>query len=487
MLQLYNTLTRKIEKFIPLEKGKVRMYVCGPTVYDFLHVGNFRGAIFFNLVRNWLEKSAYQVEYMYNYTDIDDKIIKRANEEKSDVKEISERYIAEFEKDFKALQLKPHEHNPRATESIPAMIDLISRLIKNGKAYVEEGEVYYEINTFKEYGKLSHKKLDELQIGNRIEVDQKKRNPLDFVLWKPSKPSEPFWASPWGKGRPGWHIECTCMIQSILGEQIDIHGGGVDLIFPHHENEIAQGEGATGKPYVNYWMHNNFIKFGDEKMSKSLGNVLTARSFIEKYDPEVLKYMILSVHYRSLLQFDEHQINQAIASLGKIYSALALVDRLTTGQEIKESPEASFHQMLVDADAEIEKALNDDFNTAVVFAKIFEAIRLFNASYRPGTRITPLIRANAKALQGWMKNNGELLALFLQEPETFLKKMDDRLLLIKGLERSLIDQKIVERTEAREAKNYQRSDEIRDELLAMGIDLQDSREGTYWEVRKGDI
>jgi len=286
-LKMYNTATRQKEEFKSITPGEVKMYVCGPTVYNYLHIGNFRGAIFFNLVRNWLERAGNKVTYVYNYTDVDDKIIKKANEEGVESIEISERYIKEFEKDFNRLGLTAHDQNPKVTDFMPEIISFVDDLVKKEMAYVVDGEVFYEIKNFPSYGKLSGKKLEDLEAGARVEIDSKKHTPADFVLWKPAKPGEPSWDSPWGKGRPGWHIECSAMIQSILGDTIDIHGGGIDLIFPHHENEIAQGEGRTGKCYCNHWMHNDFLNMNDEKMSKSLGNIITGRDFMEKYHPEI--------------------------------------------------------------------------------------------------------------------------------------------------------------------------------------------------------
>lgn len=486
-LKIYNTLHKKIEEFKPLQAGKVKMYVCGPTVYDYLHVGNFRGAIFFNLVRRWFEKSGYEVNYVYNYTDVDDKIIKRAAELNVSTKEISEKYIQEFEKDYAALKLTKHEANPRVTDHIDDVIHVIEKLIENEKAYVVDGEVFYSINDFEHYGCLSGKKIDELEAGTRVEVDEKKRNPLDFVLWKPSKEGEPSWQSPWGAGRPGWHIECSTMILTLLGDQIDIHGGGIDLIFPHHENEIAQSEGVTHKPSVNYWMHNNFIQFGDDKMSKSLGNVITARAFMEKYNPEILKFIILSVHYRSLLNFDQHQIYQSIQSLAKVYSSLALADTVLESADTISEPDAGFKNALDEADKAIEKALNDDFNTAVFFAKIYEIVKLWNSSYMRGRKITQAVIARAAAFRNWMERWGDLLALFQEKPQELLTKLDDILLKEKQLDRAEIDSKVEQRTQARRDKDFAESDRLRDELTALGIELQDSAEGTYWEVKKGDV
>ena len=326
MLKVYNTLTRKKEDFVPLTEGQVSMYCCGPTVYDYLHVGNFRGAVVYNFVRNWLEKSGLKVNFVYNFTDVDDKILQRAVKEQSTAHEIAERYITEFKKDFTTLGLRPHSSNPRVTEHMDGIIRMIQKLIDNKKAYAVDGEVFYSIRSFPDYGKLSQRKIDDMIAGSRVEVDAKKRDPLDFTLWKPAKAGEQSWPSPWSAGRPGWHIECSCMIHDILGEQIDIHGGGMDLVFPHHENEIAQGEGASGKPYARYWLHNNMFTFSGAKMSKSLGNIRTMRSFLEEFPAEVFKYLVMSVHYRSESEFSENTIAQAISGLARVYSALKVAN-----------------------------------------------------------------------------------------------------------------------------------------------------------------
>jgi len=483
MLKIYDTLAKKPEEFKPLVPEQVSMYVCGPTVYDFLHIGNFRGAIFFNLVRNWLEASAYKVNYVYNYTDIDDKIIKRAAEQGISPSDLTKKFIAEFEKDFASLGLTAHTKNPRATQYIPQMVATIQKLIQNGKAYVYEGEVIYSIDSFAGYGKLSGKKLDELEVGSRVEIATHKKNPSDFVLWKPAKEGEPSWPSPWGAGRPGWHIECTCMIHGELGEQIDIHGGGIDLIFPHHENEIAQGEGVTGKPYVKYWMHNQFINFGDEKMSKSLGNVITARKFLEQYHGEILKMLILSVHYRSILQFSATQINQSIQALGKIYSALALAENFAAKKAIGE-PEASYSAALKKAGADVEAGLNDDFNTPVFFAAIFEVLRAFNGSWVAGQKVTDEHCKRAVHFLAWMKKYGTLLALFQETPADFLKKLDEILIREKNIDIKKVEYLILAREEARKSKIFERADAIRAELTALEIEIQDTPTGTNWTIKK---
>lgn len=482
-LQIYNTMTRKKEEFQSREPGRVGMYVCGPTVYDFLHIGNFRGAIFFNLVRNWFEEKGYQVTFVYNYTDVDDKIIQRANQDKVDSKAIAERYIAEFEKDYRSLGLRPHTHNPRVTGYIPQIIAIIEKLIANGKAYVVEGEVFYSVDSFSEYGKLSHKNIEELQVGIRVEIGSKKRNPLDFTLWKPAKPDEPHWSSPWGEGRPGWHIECSAMSHALLGESFDVHGGGIDLIFPHHENEIAQSEGASHKPMVRYWMHNNFINFAGEKMSKSLGNVMTARTFLEKFGPEILKYLILMAHYRSFTDFSDAQIQNAVRNLARVYSALSLAQKIhNTG--VSSRPDEKYEAAVRQAEEQIGSSLDDDFNTPEVFARVFELIRLFNNQYRPGAKVTPELVHRADLLMRLVRKVGSWMALFQEEPQSFLRQLDDILLAERKLARADIDALITKRNEARDRKDFKASDELRAQLSEMGIAVQDSPEGTVWEVQK---
>ncbi|MEK6624178.1 MAG: cysteine--tRNA ligase, partial [Bdellovibrionota bacterium] len=404
---IYNTLTKNKMSFHPLDPKQVKMYVCGPTVYGLLHVGNFRGAIFFNLVRNWLETQGRKVTYVYNYTDVDDKIIAKAQSEGVSSQVISERYIAEFEKDFKRLGLHKQDYNPRVTEFIPQIVNFISELVKLEKAYVVEGEVFYDISKFPSYGKLSGKKLEELEAGHRVVVDQKKKGPHDFVLWKPSKAGEPSWDSPWSKGRPGWHIECSAMIYEILGPTIDIHGGGIDLIFPHHENEIAQGEGRTGAPYCKYWMHNNFINMNDEKMSKSLGNIVTARKFMDDYHPEILKYLILSAYYRAQVSFNEEKILQTIAALARIYSALRDAEKVAraSGPDNTQLAAPDFVQAMKVADTKIADALNDDFNTVEMGAQIFEIVRLFNA-LTPVKKAKELqVQATARLFLEWVRRH----------------------------------------------------------------------------------
>lgn len=482
-LMLYNTLTKNKEPFKPIEPNKVKIYLCGPTVYDLLHIGNFRGAIFFNLMRNWLEKIGNEVTFVYNYTDVDDKIIKRANDEGVDSLVISERYIAEFRKDFSRLGLVPHDHNPKVTDYIPQIVKFVEKLIENGKAYTVEGEVFYQIESFSDYGKLSGKKLDELEAGQRVEVDPRKKSPYDFVLWKPSKAGEPAWDSPWGKGRPGWHIECSAMIQSLLGETIDIHGGGIDLIFPHHENEIAQGEGATGCKYCNYWVHNNFINFKDQKMSKSLGNVIRGREFMDRYHPEVMKYLMLSSHYRAMLGLSEEKITQTISALARVYSSLEMADDILSEPNITATKALdAFSKLLKDSDKAIATALNDDFNTVEVMASIFEVVRTFNAQNFHKKRKDPIAHATIKVFKDWIREQGKMMALFQEDPKTMLKALNDIMVKEKEIDVAKVEELLKLRNEAREQKDWARADQYRDELKEIGVEFQDTPEGTTWKV-----
>lgn len=482
-LTIYNTASRQKEEFKPIKEGEIRMYVCGPTVYDFLHIGNFRGPIVFNMMRNWFEELGYKVTYVLNYTDVDDKIINRANEVGTTSSDLSNKYIEEYRKDFRSLGLKPHEHNPRVTEFMDEIIKMIQGLVDKGHAYLADGEVYYSIDSFSDYGKLSQKNLEDLAVGIRVEIGSKKRNPLDFSLWKPAKPGEPKWESPWGDGRPGWHIECSAMSHKLLGEHFDIHGGGIDLIFPHHENEVAQSTGYTGKKMVNYWVHHNFINMGAEKMSKSLGNVHTARAFLEKYNPEIMKYMILMAHYRSHSDFSSNQIRNAIHGLARVYSALSLADQILE-KPVASEKDAGFEEALGKATIGIREALNDDFNTPEVFARIFEIVRIFNSGYKLGQKVTPTVRSRAQAIKDWVNKQGSLLALFQESAGKFLRTLDDMLLEHNQLNRNEIDAIVTERNSARAQKDFKKSDELRAKLVSMGIAVSDTSEGTFWEVQK---
>lgn len=480
---IHNSQSNKKEEFVPLNAGEVKMYVCGPTVYDFLHVGNFRGAIFFNLVRNWFEYRGYQVTFVYNYTDVDDKIINRAKADGVDSHQISEKYIVEFEKDFNSLGLKKHSHNPKVTEFMNEIIELNKKLIANGKAYEMEGDVYFDVHNFPEYGKLSHKNIEDLESGVRIDVDARKKHAADFALWKKAKEGEPFWDSPWGKGRPGWHIECSAMAGSLLGEQIDIHGGGLDLIFPHHENEVAQSEGAHGKQFAKYWMHNNMLNFGSQKMSKSLGNVRSARDFMKEYHPEIFKYLMLSAHYRSIIDFSPQQIEHVISGLARIYSALYLADSAAKAPADATTP-ADFQKVLDEATKGVETSLDDDFNTAEAMARLFEVVRTFNTLVRTPGPVTMKKAAVAKAFLQWTSWLGNLMSLFGEPPGAFLRFLDDMLLKRKNLERANVDQLVAARGQARANKDFAKADELRKQLLEMGIAVQDTPSGSEWEVAK---
>lgn len=494
MLKIYNSLGHNLEEFKPITPNVVKMYVCGPTVYNYLHVGNFRGPVFFNFVKNWLEYSGYKVEYALNFTDVDDKIIKRANDENLSATDIAERYIAEYKTDFKLLGLKPHDHNPKVSDYMPEIIHMISQLVQNDKAYAFEGDVNYAVEKFADYGKLSGRKLEDMREGVRIDSSSKKENQLDFALWKSAKPAENLrgsaWPSPWGQGRPGWHIECSAMVKGIFGDQIDIHGGGLDLLFPHHENEIAQSEGCNQKHYVNYWMHWNMLNFSGNKMSKSVGNVVTMREFLEKNHAEIYKWMMLSVHYRSVADFSEQSIETAITGLAKVYSSLALAETcLPEDEQIYDKPIVSqvvvkYEEELIHAWSEIIKALNNDFGTPNAFAVMFEQIRKFNSICRRGMKSNPVISEQAKQFKEFILKFGKLLSLFQEPAEKFLIELDNKLLVNKNLKRSDIDQIVKERGLARLKKDFAKSDELRKKLTDLGITVSDLIDGSFWEVIK---
>ncbi|MCO5113097.1 MAG: cysteine--tRNA ligase [Bdellovibrionaceae bacterium] len=485
-LIIHNTLTNQRETFVPHTPGQVKMYCCGPTVYDYLHVGNFRGAVFYNFVRNWLEQLGYQVTFAYNFTDIDDKIINRAKQEGTTPEQIVETYIQAFWDDFKSLKLRPHDINPRVTESLDAIFDVIQGLIRNDKAYVVDGEVFYAVTSFKDYGKLSNRKLDDLESGHRIEADPKKQNPLDFTLWKPAKEGEISWSSPWGEGRPGWHIECTAMIFKHLGESIDIHGGGLDLVFPHHENEIAQAEGCTHKPYAKYWIHNNMFTFDGAKMSKSLGNIRTMKSFLEEYPGEVFKFLTLSSHYRSQTEFSQKTIVNSITGLCRIYEALKsaaiFVNSNKGGQSGEESQK--FITSLEHTRQSITESFNDDFNTAKAVASIFELVRTYNSACPAGSKMTPEKVQISKDFIGFIHEMGTLLSLFQEPAEEFLKNMD--LILAQKLKLDVheIQDLLTKRVELKKAKNFTEADKLRDDLNQKGILIRDGVDGSTWEINK---
>jgi cysteinyl-tRNA synthetase len=497
-----NTLTRQKERFEPLESGVVRFYSCGPTVYSFVHIGNLRGALVSDLLCRYLRKSGYEVRYVRNYTDVDDKIIKRAEEEKMTPEELAKKYTQEVEKDFAVASCLDPDIKPKATEHIPEMIEMIEKLIEDGKAYVADGEnageVLYSIESFETYGKLSHRDLETLSAGmSRVEGGAKKRNSLDFSLWKPAKPGEPFWESPWGKGRPGWHIECSAMIQKHLGDQIDIHHGGEDLIFPHHENEIAQSEGATGKdPFVKYWVHHGFLRMNKEKMSKSLGNVLQARDFLTQYSGEVARYLMLSVHYRSPIEFNDAYVDQTLHSLQRIYEAKGTAQELLKARVGLSDMQAETAWGEFAADCEktrrtIDDAFANDFNTPGALAALFDLIRSLNRTLKmPRANATPAGLLGAQLFLSVLDEEiGAVLGIGRLSPEKFaedLKRIRVSLAQSAGGDRPSheeIEKLIQERKEARASKNFARSDEIRDELSARGVLIKDSAQGTTWEYR----
>ena len=466
-MKLFNTLTRRKEEFVPLEEGKVRMYVCGPTVYNLIHIGNARPMIIFDTVRRYMEYKGYEVNYVSNFTDVDDKIIKKAIEEGVSAQEISERYIAECKKDMDGMNVKPATTNPQATQEIDGMIDMIQTLIDKGYAYpVADGTVYFRVKKFKEYGKLSHKNLDDLQSGFRslqVSGEDQKEDPLDFVLWKPKKEGEPYWKSPWCDGRPGWHIECSVMSKKYLGDEIDIHAGGEDLVFPHHENEIAQSECCNGVPFAKYWMHNAFLNIDNRKMSKSLGNFRTVREIGEQYDLQVLRFFMLNAHYRSPLNFSDTLVEASKNGLERILTAVEhLREVLAVAPEAELSTEDQKNLEEANAlKAKYEAAMEDDFNTADAIAAIFELVKLANVTAEGGSK------AYVQQLLDMIVQLCDILGIITEKKEELLD--DD------------IEALIEERQAARKAKNFARADEIRDLLADKGIILEDTRAGVKWK------
>ena len=459
MLKIFNTLTGDKQEFKPIEPGKVRMYVCGITVYDYLHLGHARMLIVFDMVSRYLRAREYEVTYIRNITDIDDKIIKRANENDEDISELTARFIAAMNEDAAALGAELPDSEPKATEHMPQIISMIERLIENKYAYAaDNGDVFYDISAFEGYGKLSGKVIDELRSGERVEVQEAKDDPLDFVLWKASKPNEPSWESPWGPGRPGWHIECSAMSTHCLGDHFDIHGGGQDLQFPHHENEIAQSEGATGKTFVNLWMHNGFVRIDEEKMSKSLNNFFTVREVLKEYKPEEIRFFILASHYRSPLNYSLTNLDEARAALKGLYTSLR---GISTNNEIDESYLARFNEVM-----------DDDFNTPKAIALLHELARETNRSKDSDLAKAQELASTLKALAG-------ILGLLDESPEAFLKRGvgSDA----SGLTDDEIQSLVVQREQARKDKDFTESDRIRDLLTSEGISLEDTAEGTLWQ------
>lgn len=461
-MKILNTLTRRKEEFVPINEGKVGIYVCGPTVYDYIHIGNARPMIVFDTLRRYLEYKGYDVNYVSNFTDVDDKIIKRANEEGVDASVISERYIAEVKKDMAALNVREATTHPKATEEIPDMIEMVKTLIEKGYAYEVNGTVYFRTRKFKDYGKLSKKNIDDLRSGNRdllVSGVDEKEDPLDFVLWKPKKEGEPSWPSPWGDGRPGWHLECSVMSKKYIGDVIDIHAGGEDLIFPHHENEIAQSEAANGTEFARYWMHNGFLKINNEKMSKSLGNFFTVREIAEKYPLQVIRFFMLSAHYRSPLNFSADLVEASKNGLERILTA---VDRLKSISGTEGEVDKAVADEMDAFVKKYEAAMDDDLNTADAISVIFELVKYANVNVTEEST-----KATVELVLNTVTKLCDILGIITEKKEEILD--------------SDIEALIEERQAARRAKNFARADEIRDQLSDMGIILEDTREGVKWK------
>ena len=463
-MKVYNTLTRSKEEFVPLTPGEVKMYVCGPTVYNFFHIGNGRTFIVFDTIRRYLEYRGYKVSFVQNFTDIDDKMIKKANEENTTVKNIGDKYINEYYKDADGLNIKRATINPRATEHINEIIEFVSTLIEKGYAYEVDGDVYFSTKKFKEYGKLSGQNLEDLQSGARIKVDERKKDPMDFAIWKAAKEGEPYWNCPWGKGRPGWHIECSCMAKNLLGDTIDIHAGGSDLIFPHHENEVAQSEALTGKKFANYWMHSAFVNVDGEKMSKSLNNFFTARDVLEKYDADVIRFLMLSAHYRQPLNYSDELLESAKASVERFYNAISNLESVmeeATIEKMNDEELKYFESLSKYREKYIEK-MDDDFNTADGITAIFDLIKDTNSNINSNS--SKELAEKALAL---VRELGEPLGILQNTTKGSLEKEVEAL--------------IEQRQQARKNRDFALADKIRDDLKARGIILEDTPQGVRWK------
>lgn len=463
-MKIYNSLTRKKEEFIPITPGEVKMYVCGPTVYNYFHIGNGRTFIVFDTIRRYLEYRGYKVNFIQNFTDIDDKMIKKANEEGTTVESIGNKYIDEYYKDADGLNIKRACVNPRATDYINDIIDFVEKLIEKGYAYEVDGDVYFRTKKFEGYGKLIKQSLDDLQSGARINVDERKEDPMDFALWKAQKPGEPAWDCPWGKGRPGWHIECSCMVKKLLGETIDIHAGGMDLSFPHHENEIAQSEALTGKSFANYWMHSAYLNVNNQKMSKSLNNFLTARDALQKYDSDVIRFLMLSAHYRVQLNFSDDLLESAKASIERLYNAVANLENLISEVKIEKmnDEESSYLNSLDSYRQKYIEKMDDDFNTADAITAIFDLIKDINTNIT----IDSSKELCEKALD-LIRELGEPLGILQKSTKCSLEEEIERL--------------IEERQKARKERNFALADKIRDDLKARNIILEDTPQGVRWK------
>jgi cysteinyl-tRNA synthetase len=479
MLKIYNTLTKKKEVFKPIEPGKVKIYVCGPTVYDACHIGHARSAVVFDVIVRYLKAAGHEVTYVRNFTDIDDKIINRARELGISTEELSAKYIQTFYDDMDALKVERATLEPRATDHIDAIIGVIQHLFDQGHAYKGGDDVFYAVETFEDYGKLSGRRLEEMQAGARVAVDKNKRNPFDFALWKGAKPGEPSWDSPWGKGRPGWHIECSAMSTQFLGRHFDIHGGGKDLIFPHHENEIAQSEGAFSEPFVNVWVHNGFVKINQEKMSKSLGNFLLIKDILRKYHPEAVRLFLLSNHYRSPVDFTEQAMVEADGNLEKIYALLERMEGFMT-TEIAEGDDKGPGELW----SRFCRAMDDDFNTARALGLMFDTVRRVNRILdKEGGSARDHGEVELRSIRSDFGRIGAVLGMGAETPSDFFEHRKSMALERKSVNQALVERLIAERAQARERKDWARADEIRDKLSAMNIFIEDRPEGTVWKAK----
>jgi len=479
-LRVYNTMTGRKEDFEPINPGKVGMYVCGVTVYDYCHIGHARANVVFDIIYRYLQFIGFDVNYVRNYTDVDDKIINRANERGISSDDLASEFIQAFDEDMQRLGLAEPTIQPKATHHIDHIINLVKRLIDRGMAYASQGDVYFSVENFPSYLKLSKRNMEDMRSGARISPGEQKRNPMDFALWKAAKPGEPSWDSPWGPGRPGWHIECSAMSMEYLGESFDIHGGGKDLVFPHHENEIAQSEGATGKPFVKYWLHNGFVNVNQEKMSKSLGNFFTIRDILKSYDPEVLRFFILTAHYRSPIDFSDQNLQDARLGLSRFYEGLQAAEEVLAACPPSDATSVAGNAL----ENAFREAMDDDFNTAAAIGHLFDAVRTINRLIaEKGFRKNRDKIAEVTALRETLLKIGGVLGLFISEPAAWLKQMNLAMLADTGYTEADIEDFIQQRQEARKNKDFARADEIRDELAAKGIQFLDGPQGTTWKIR----
>ena len=483
-MKIFNTLTRSKEEFVPLNPGKIKMYVCGPTVYNFFHVGNARTFIIFDTVRRYFEYRGYEVEFIQNFTDIDDKMIKKANEDNTTVKEVGDKYIAEYYQDADGLNIERATCNPRATEFIDDIIEFVSGLIEKGFSYEVNGDVYFRTKKFEGYGKLIKQNLEDLQAGARINVDERKEDPMDFAIWKAQKPGEPAWESPWGPGRPGWHIECSCMAKKLLGETIDIHAGGMDLAFPHHENEIAQSEALTGKPLANYWTHCGLIKINGEKMSKSLGNSLTIRDAVKMYNYEAIKYLMFSKNYESDIDISDSDFQIAESHLYYFYTTIKEMQKYIEENKNEEITDILEDDISKDIIPNFINVMDDDFNTASAISYLYGIFKYVNNAMKTAKKGNKAKAANT--LENILKNVKEVygvLGLFKQEPEKIIAELKEKYLNKLDISKQYIEEQITKRLEAKKERNFELADKIRAELDEKGIILNDTVNGTTWDVK----